>query len=400
MRKSDKNVLLVQSTDSILLNSLADLEISFSRATQEATNEKFDLVVDIDNFGTFGAAELIRNNAGYENLLVVAGSELSIDDRVILASVGVDKISHKENLLLEISNFLKSSDSSSKRKILLIDDSETDLYVISSLMVNSGFEVEEFTDAHYALSKIDTIQPDAVLVDIHMPPPLDGPTFVRTLRQMAKYASLPIIFVSSENKDEIKIQALESGADEILTKPINSELSKRIINKHIKRSLQQSDQINRDPLTKAFNRNYLNTVKEKLVNENNNFIVAILDIDHFKNLNDEFGHDFGDYALRHMSGLLQRKVRSKDYVFRFGGEEFVLLIDSNDINIGFDIVERLRKSLERSKIVNNNQVVQMTFSAGVSMCIGNNYEQALKLADELLYEAKRSGRNQTMIKQQ
>jgi two-component system cell cycle response regulator len=400
MRISEKTITVVCSQDIDLLKLIEDLEIEYFKL-DDAEFEKdtnFDLVVDLEKMSVMQASDIIVNNDKFSNLLVLSGREISLDERITLASIGVDAISEKGNLLLDLSNFAKNSGNSSKTSIMIIDDSETDLYVLTDTLSGCNFEIHGYLDANEALRKIDAIQPELILVDIHMPSPLNGPCFVRLLRQMPKYASLPVLFVSGEDNEKIKIEALESGADDIIKKPISKELTTRLIHKHIKRSIQQMDQINRDPLTKAYNRNYLNVIKDKLASKGKKYSVAILDIDHFKKLNDNYGHDFGDLALRHMSGLLQRQIRPQDYVFRFGGEEFVLIIDTNDITTSFEIIERLRRQLASSSILNGSNVVKMTFSAGVTMFSGDCFDSALKEADEMLYEAKEQGRNRTIIK--
>ena len=400
--RKEKRLIYVISKDQSILGCLNGLDVDFDLATpSEMPNldRSFDLYFDLDSYT---AEEYCTLKTRYGDLilnsLILSTGSPELDVRITLASIGISSIADKSNLLLELSAFLRRTEGGNKDKILLIDDSPTDLFSIKKTLTESGYDVHAYLDSMEAIQSIDKIDPALILVDIHMPPPLDGPTFVRVIRQIPKYTSLPIVFISGEGNVGVKISSLEAGADDFISKPIDVNLSERIINKNIKRSEQQKDQINRDPLTKAFNRNYLTTVTERLAGSKGTFVCAIVDIDHFKNINDTYGHIFGDHALKHLSGLLQRQLRQKDLVFRFGGEEFILIIDIDNLMSGAVIIDRLRRTLEKTKISLGEHSCTMTFSAGVHLCEDGNIDNSLEISDKRLYQAKESGRNKVVFK--
>jgi ammonium transporter, Amt family len=148
-----------------------------------------------------------------------------------------------------------------------------------------------------------------------------------------------------------------------------------------------------DNLTKILNRNGL---LKKLPEKNNKYILGIIDIDKFKTINDTFGHDVGDYVLRDLAGIISSKIRVTDIFARWGGEEFVLILDTTDLFQAQNIADNLRKEVENSKF---KTVDKITISIGVSEFKTKNdtFESVFKKADEALYQAKTSGRNRVYV---
>lgn len=148
-----------------------------------------------------------------------------------------------------------------------------------------------------------------------------------------------------------------------------------------------------DNLTKILNRNGL---LKKLMEKNNNYILAIIDIDKFKNINDTYGHDVGDYVLRDLAAIISNKIRTTDIFARWGGEEFILVLDTTDLLQAQNITDNLRKEVENSKF---KTVDKITVSIGVSEFKTKNdtFESVFKKADEALYQAKTNGRNRVYV---
>jgi Amt family ammonium transporter len=148
-----------------------------------------------------------------------------------------------------------------------------------------------------------------------------------------------------------------------------------------------------DNLTKIFNRNGL---LKKLSEKNNNYILGIIDIDKFKNINDTYGHDVGDYVLKDLAAIISSKIRVTDIFARWGGEEFVLILDTTDLLQAQNIADTLRKEVENSKF---KTVDKITVSIGVSEFKTKNdtFESVFKKADEALYQAKTNGRNRVYV---
>ncbi len=158
-----------------------------------------------------------------------------------------------------------------------------------------------------------------------------------------------------------------------------------------------------DPLTHLFNRRHLNTVmnfqSRKVRSTQGQFAVILLDIDHFKPVNDRFGHDAGDLILKNISDLLVENVRCSDFVFRYGGEEFLVLLPSVQETTAWTVAEKLRKTVENTSFsLPDGSELKLTISCGIALNGGElNYERTIKRADQALYRAKREGRNRCVI---
>ena len=151
-----------------------------------------------------------------------------------------------------------------------------------------------------------------------------------------------------------------------------------------------------DPLTGIYNRRKIGQNLTEIQNEQRDVTIILMDLDHFKKINDSYGHDVGDDVLKQVALTLSKNVRDEDVVGRFGGEEFILVLQNKSIQQALDIGERCRKEIESTRIkINDKEFIQISASFGIT--VGNHYQtkqQILKQADEALYLAKKSGRNQ------
>lgn len=149
-----------------------------------------------------------------------------------------------------------------------------------------------------------------------------------------------------------------------------------------------------DALTDVFNRRYVTEKLTDLENESA-YAVVLLDLDHFKQINDHYGHESGDYVLTSVAAILKRCVRAEDVVGRFGGEEFILILKAADLPQALEVAERCRQAIEHEKILlNTGQNIQISASFGIAIAQhGQSKEAVLRLADQALYQAKAQGRN-------
>jgi len=153
-----------------------------------------------------------------------------------------------------------------------------------------------------------------------------------------------------------------------------------------------------DPLTQAYNRNYLRDLLSNI--DITKYQIMMLDIDHFKQVNDNYGHKAGDYILASSAKIMQNEIRDEDILIRFGGEEFLIFIKKSSVNsyLAYNIAQRIRKKIEESRFSYEDKELQITISVGVS-CQPEHFKTvslAIKYADEMLYKAKREGRNQVI----
>jgi diguanylate cyclase (GGDEF)-like protein len=158
-----------------------------------------------------------------------------------------------------------------------------------------------------------------------------------------------------------------------------------------------------DQLTDVYNRNYINEVLEVEFKRaralHTNFSIIVFDIDNFKKINDTYGHDCGDYVLRELGQTVKESgLRSRDYVGRFGGEEFVIILTSSHLQQAGEVAERVRKNIESHKFIYDNNLLKVTISLGVA-CIDKEHlaSELYRKADAALYQSKNAGKNKTSL---
>ncbi len=156
-----------------------------------------------------------------------------------------------------------------------------------------------------------------------------------------------------------------------------------------------------DPLTGVYNRRYFDLYLEHAIplskRMSNSLILVMFDIDHFKKVNDTYGHVCGDYALKHITNVIKRNVRDTDVVIRMGGEEFAILLLETSLEEGSEIAEHVRKAVEDSNFIYNDQQVPITISLGLNEYKSEKVDQFIEKTDQALYKAKANGRNQLVV---
>ncbi|HEY8605992.1 MAG TPA: diguanylate cyclase [Noviherbaspirillum sp.] len=285
-------------------------------------------------------------------------------------------------------------------RILVIDDDHDTAEYYGAVLRQAGMEVRVVHAPAEVLQALVDYRPELVLMDIYMPN-CHGAELARLVRQDNRYLDVPIVFLSSEKDLGQQLQAIACGADDFLTKPIApahlvSALSSRAARYRELRSL-----IMRDGLTGLYNHSAL---KEQLVREVARasrtlapLALAMLDIDHFKQVNDSYGHAVGDQVIRALSRLLQQRLRRGDVVGRYGGEEFVVIMPDTTAAAGAKVIDAIRESFYRLPQHAEHEDFGVGFSAGVVEAgSGDDAEQLLRRADDAMYCAKRQGRNRVI----
>lgn len=276
-------------------------------------------------------------------------------------------------------------------RVLLVEDSKTDAYLASKYMGEVGVEVMHIRSAVEVLDAIETFQPDLIISDLHMPD-CEGDQMARIIRQ-DREATMPIIFLSAEGNSETQLLALAAGADGFIRKPLHKEPFIKVLKSTIRRSVALENRMRRDPLTNLLNRAQFDTNLRRMAERGENCALAILDIDHFKSVNDTHGHPVGDQVICRLAKLLEDGVRSTDFVGRMGGEEFALLMPSCDLENALAVLNRLRIQFSRQQFFSETgRDFVCAFSAGL-VALSNDFHASYKEADEALYESKKKGRN-------
>jgi diguanylate cyclase (GGDEF)-like protein len=243
--------------------------------------------------------------------------------------------------------------------------------------------------------------PELILLDMNMPG-ASGQEIAKVIRQQDAYLSIPIVFLSAESDVGRQREAMSLGGDEFLQKPIQPEhlvsaVRSRIIRYRALRALMV-----RDSLTGLLNHT---SYKERLRAEvarakrqNKKLSVAIIDIDHFKNVNDSYGHPAGDRVIKNLSRLLKQRLRGADVIGRYGGEEFALALPDTPLDRAMIVIDNLRESFAAIEQHTGSTLFHNTFSAGVAefspqQPLLPDSEALIKAADEALYVSKHGGRN-------
>jgi diguanylate cyclase (GGDEF)-like protein len=306
------------------------------------------------------------------------------------------------NYILEL---LKRIVRNNGMKVLVVDDSKVFSAQVRDLL--QRFQLNCFTayDGLEALAILEQ-NPDIKIVftDYNMPN-MDGLELTRNIRKQYKKDKISIIVTSGSENKKIPSKFLKYGANDFLYKGFTpEEFYARLSNTLEVLELFEStqDKANRDFLTGMFNRRYLFDISYELYNRAKAkklpLCVAIIDIDKFKNINDTYGHDIGDIAIKEVAKILKLNVNEGSLVSRLGGEEFCIVLNGYEKEEVLTKLEHIREDFENNIIeITPRLSLKYTVSIGATMDLGSSFEDMIKKADENLYEAKESGRNKVII---
>ncbi len=291
---------------------------------------------------------------------------------------------------------------STSRKVLVVDDNRTNLALMKAHLKQMGLVPLLASTAQEGLNLAAEERPDLIFLDIMMPV-IDGYEVCRRLKNDARTRAIPVIFLSAKDHADDKVAGLRLGAVDYITKPFDpAELKARIaiVLQMIELQERLVAQANTDELTGLANRRYLQEMldRELLRARTNGAEVSLmmLDLDHFKNVNDTYGHLGGDVVLRQLADLLRRHIQQLDIAARYGGEEFVIVLPGTTAAHARKSAERLCHSVAEEHWKITAERVSITISIGVATHDGFGNGDALDLikrADTALYVAKRRGRN-------
>jgi diguanylate cyclase (GGDEF)-like protein len=348
--------------------------------------------------------DLVKN---YNIPVVVNTSDISDKVRELIWSKNIVDYVIKEgpHTLDYLYKLVTRISRNSNIKILVVDDSKLARTHERDLLEVHLYNVFEAASGEEAL-KILHENPDIrlVIVDYNMPG-MDGIELTRNIRSKFSMDKLGIIGLSSINDQKLSVNFIKNGANDFINKPFLAEQLYCRITQNIE-LLEQFDIIRQmssmDYLTKLYNRRYLINVGEILFNNakrsDSSLVLALIDIDHFKKINDTYGHESGDLVLINLAAVLKQSFRKSDVVSRYGGEEFCVLANNMNIDNSFQIFDQLRSKVENAVIANiGNKDLQITISIGVCCEPGDSLNDMINEADKKLYEAKRNGRNRVVI---
>jgi len=296
-------------------------------------------------------------------------------------------------------------------RILVVEDRETSIRRIRSGLA-ARFALDFAADPAEALSLAEKTEPDVLIVSLSLQAG-DGLRLCSQIKAHDRLRQTPIVLITDTGETTRLMRALDIGVNDYIIRPIEGNELRARVRTQLRRKLYTerlramvSDAMElaiTDPLTGLYNRRYLevhlNTLVARAKTTAKPVCVLLFDIDHFKGINDTYGHDAGDEVLRDFSDRLRRGVRGIDLVARYGGEEFVLVMPETDSSFATSVAERLRSDVEKVLFTTGaGESLPVTVSIGLAEWrgVGDSAEGLIKRADQALYAAKRAGRNRVV----
>ncbi len=295
-------------------------------------------------------------------------------------------------------------------KILIADDDSLSLRLLQKTLERAGYEVTAVKDGRLAADEMCRAEgPRLALLDWMMPE-LDGPAVCREIRKQRSERHVHLVLLTSRDSKQDIVCGLESGADDYLVKPFDPEELKARLRSGL-RILQLEDNLleareemrykaTHDSLTSLLNRGMIvDLLARELTRarrEKGCTVVVLGDLDHFKAVNDTYGHPVGDEVLREVARRLLGSVRSYDFVGRYGGEEFLVVLNNCDASMALSRAEQIRNAIKRAPVSTANGPLSITMSVGVIAILGEEpkgVDEILREVDHALYQAKDAGRN-------
>lgn len=285
-------------------------------------------------------------------------------------------------------------------RALVVEDSPTASRSIQRTLALCGVETHAISKPHEVLDCLARFQPDLILMDMFMPG-CTGVEAARVIRQHPEFLSTPIVYLSGDTNVPMQIEALRLGGDHFLTKPFNPVVLNAIVQSKIERYRALRRAMLHDSLTGLYNhstsKGKLATAIQIAIAEQQPLAVAMIDIDHFKKINDSYGHQTGDQVIRSLAWFLRQRLRKSDLIGRYGGEEFLLILPAADTELAQEVLDRIRRDFSLIRHPFNETWFNVTLSCGLTQLQGPSSAEALiKQADEALYAAKRGGRNRVV----
>lgn len=357
---------------------------------------------------SFKLARELRELPDYETLPLafISGNAL-VKDRVEAAHAGaslyLDKPLESDSLEKAVQH-LVAIRTGGRPRVLVVDDDEFFANTVALVLRNDGMIVKILLDPQKILDAMQDFPPEMLLLDVDMPG-ISGFEVCKMLRQVPRWQDLPIIFVTAQTGVEARLKAFQSGGDDYLPKPVvNEELLTRV-RVRLDRSKLLKERSDKDTITGLLLRRAFSEQLQGVLAEaqrlKTTFTICLLDVDHFKKVNDTYGHLAGDRVLAGLGQLLARRFRVDDLRGRWGGEEFILAFRRETKETIQAAVGRVLAEFSATTFnADDGKEFHATFSGGLASFPedGESIYDLLQTADKRLYEAKRAGRNRIVLR--
>ncbi len=313
---------------------------------------------------------------------------------------------------------------SSKQKILIVDDNPENIKVVAGTLDAPHLELAFALNGQDALDRVAKNLFDLIIMDVMMPG-MDGFATVQQIREDPRYQQIPIIFLTAIDDERSIERAFSIGGSDYVCKPFRARELLVRVKYHLERkaSMERLEYLaSRDMLTGIYNRRKFFELAENLIQENNESIFAVIvDIDHFKSINDTYGHAVGDRVIQKVTSILAESLPEGAILGRIGGEEFAIVFRIDSLQKAVEHLEIMRNKIENLEIETDNATtLHCTISLGIANTAANHQsiedgpgtdkpseqrrnkstlDELLNNADKALYEAKGAGRNRVKVRQ-
>jgi len=346
----------------------------------------------------FGSISTVRTSCPASQL-VYLGVQSEIEPIVALMRAGIDvtiPVEEQPSLVLNCVLDLVQANEQEQYRVLIVEDSRVAVALIQRTLAQHDINTQAINDPGKLLDVLESYRPDLILMDMYMPR-FNGVEATRVLRQMSAYSSLPIVYLSGESAVGMQVEALRLGGDQFLIKPFNPVLLAAVVKTRIQRFRETRRSSRLDGLTGLLNHTAAKSRLKAIVDQHpaqNSLTVAMIDIDHFKSVNDTYGHPVGDQVIRGLAWLLKGRLRSIDMIGRYGGEEFLIALPGVNLAQASAVIERIRHDFSALPHAHPEGALYATFSAGLASYSAADTAAGLtEAADGALLEAKHLGRN-------
>jgi diguanylate cyclase (GGDEF)-like protein len=362
------------------------------------------LVVDVDALAEADRDAVVAACPESTPFLFVGGAAHDVKPRLAAVRAGAAAYfgrASSATALAERLDALTAERPPQPYRILVVDDESllANLYVRA--LEHAGMIAAAATEPMKVLALLDEFQPDLVLMDMQMPG-VSGAELSAVIRLDPASFSIPIVFLSTEDLRDRRVAALRRGGDDFLVKPIPLDQLVDEVGIRAERARTVSSLMLKDGLTGLYNHaTFMQLFEVEVARATRNkkpLAFAMIDVDHFKHVNDTYGHPAGDHVLRSLSQHLQKRLRRTDVIGRYGGEEFAVVLADAPVANAQIVVDGIRTSFGAREHEAAGARFRVTLSCGIATFPETTEaHRMVELADEALYMAKRGGRNRVVL---
>lgn len=414
-RMAKPNIVVIDDQESVavyLCKTLQDfaLNVTYYKSVFEfkkaLPNIEVDLVLldivmpDIEQNEVFTfAAQLVKQGIK----VISCSGKFTFETRLLAVRANVsDYVVKPINIYVLVEKIGRALGLQKKREhhIVMIDDQASMGTFYKTMLEQKDCHVTFFSDANEMFSHLDDLNPDMFLLDMMMPE-VDGLEVAKMIRQEHKFDFAPILFLTGDETIENRLSAINAGADDVIAKSASiNTITSQVITR-LNRASKVRAFVAKDPLTGVLNHGQIVETANQTIRLSKRrktaSAIAVIDVDRFKQVNDNHGHLAGDKVLTALGQLLSSSVRDSDSVGRYGGEEFVIIFHDCEVKDAASKVLMIKDIFSNMRFSALDTQFNVSFSAGVtSLTEFDNVQPAVAMADKALYKAKNEGRNKVI----